>query len=313
MPLATPFTAHIDICNVCNFKCKFCFQADDEAIKSKGLKRGFMKYEIFCKICDDLSAFPEKLKKVKIGVLGEPTLHNQLPEMITYVKASNCADIVEMFTNASMLKPELCHKIVGAGLDRINISIEAVEDANYKEITQSNVNFKEIVKNVQYLYENRKQLKLYVKIADTGLSDEEKHKFYDIFGNICDEIFIEIVTPQWSESNKLGLKLAGIYGQEITRRKYVCPYIFMHMQFVYDGTIVICPIDWATSIPLGHVSADSIIDVWNGDLLRKNQILHLEKKRFEIPFCQNCSASETCCLDDLDDDAEEILQRILKR
>ena len=28
IPLKTPFSAHIDVCSLCNFKCSFCFQAD---------------------------------------------------------------------------------------------------------------------------------------------------------------------------------------------------------------------------------------------------------------------------------------------
>ena len=28
VPLQTPFSVHIDVCSLCNFKCSFCFQAD---------------------------------------------------------------------------------------------------------------------------------------------------------------------------------------------------------------------------------------------------------------------------------------------
>ena len=29
VPLSTPYSVHIDVCSVCNFKCSFCFQADE--------------------------------------------------------------------------------------------------------------------------------------------------------------------------------------------------------------------------------------------------------------------------------------------
>ena len=42
IPLKTPFSAHIDVASLCNFKCSFCFQADNVAMKKAGLKRDFM-------------------------------------------------------------------------------------------------------------------------------------------------------------------------------------------------------------------------------------------------------------------------------
>ncbi len=35
IPLQTPFSAHIDVCSLCNFKCSFCFQADTIGKKKK--------------------------------------------------------------------------------------------------------------------------------------------------------------------------------------------------------------------------------------------------------------------------------------
>ena len=35
VPLRTPFSAHIDVCSYCNFKCSFCFQADILGKKKK--------------------------------------------------------------------------------------------------------------------------------------------------------------------------------------------------------------------------------------------------------------------------------------
>ena len=54
VPLDSPFSAHIDVCSVCNFKCSFCFQADIEGMKEVGLKLGLMELELFKKIVDDL-------------------------------------------------------------------------------------------------------------------------------------------------------------------------------------------------------------------------------------------------------------------
>jgi len=65
VPLKTPFSVHIDVSSICNYRCSFCFQADNRAMKKVDLKRGKMSVEMFKKIVNDLAEFPEKIKKIK--------------------------------------------------------------------------------------------------------------------------------------------------------------------------------------------------------------------------------------------------------
>ena len=97
-------------------------------MKDVNLKRGFMGTALFQKIVDELGEFPTKIKKIKIGNHGEPTLHPDLAECIEYATKSEVADVVELFTNGSKLNPLLNSKIVESGLQRINISLEGLND-----------------------------------------------------------------------------------------------------------------------------------------------------------------------------------------
>ena len=54
VPLDTPFSVHIDICSLCNFKCTFCFQHDKKGMKESGVKWGMMEVSTFKKCVDDL-------------------------------------------------------------------------------------------------------------------------------------------------------------------------------------------------------------------------------------------------------------------
>jgi MoaA/NifB/PqqE/SkfB family radical SAM enzyme len=85
-----------------------------------------MKMELFKKTVDDLKEFPDKIKKIKIGNHGEPTMHPDLPKHVEYARKSGVADIVEIFTNGSKLNPKLNRELVDAGLQRINISLEGL-------------------------------------------------------------------------------------------------------------------------------------------------------------------------------------------
>jgi MoaA/NifB/PqqE/SkfB family radical SAM enzyme len=312
VPLTTPFSVHLDVCSLCNFKCKFCFQADEEAIRGKNLKRGLMDVALFKKIIDDLTQFPEKIKKVKIGLHGEPTMHPALPEMIGYLKSRDVTDIIEVFTNGSLLSPTLNRAMIEAGLSRFNISVEGLTSEKYLEIAHAKVDMQALVENVRDLYERRGDCRIYVKVVDDGLSEDDKRRFYELFGDICDEIFIEYLVPQWAETNKFEMETTGMYGQPVRRYKQVCPFLFMYLHFNFDGTASGCTLDWGKEVLIGDVTKESALAIWNGKRLRDLQIANLEKRRDEVPFCAKCMAPMVCCLEDLDGHTEAILQRMRK-
>lgn len=310
IPLDTPFSVHIDICSICNFKCTFCFQSNPEAMKEKGYKYGFMNLDLFKKIADDLVQFKHKIRKVKIGLHGEPTLHPELPKMISYMKSKNVTKVIELFTNGSLLNPEFNKEIIDAGLDRMNISVEGLTSEKYKEVTGTAVDMKKFIENIKNLYEVRKDCKIYIKIVDINLSKEDKAKFYDTFGDICDEMFIENVVPQWAEINKFDVDTTGMYGQKVDRYKEVCPFPFMYLHFNFDGATSPCTLDWGKQVLIGNVSKESAMEIWQGKSLKQLQIKMLEKKRDDIHFCAKCLAPVVCCLENLDDYAEILLKKI---
>jgi len=310
VPLETPYSVHIDVCSLCNFKCNFCFQADDDAINKKGLKRGLMDFKLFKKIIDDLTHFKDKLKKVKIGLHGEPTLHTLLPQMINYLNSQNVTEVIELFTNGSLLNPKLNKELIDAGLTRINISIEGLSSEKYKKITGVKIDMEEFVKNIKHLYDNRNDCRIYIKIVDIDMSEQDKDKFYNTFGDICDEIFIENVVPQWAETNKFELKTTGMYGQKINKYKHVCPFLFMYLHFNYDGTASGCTLDWGKEVLIGDIGRESALEIWQGDRLKDLQIAHLEKKRDRIQFCNECLAPMVCCLEDLDEYSDILLEKL---
>jgi len=325
LPLSTPFSAHIDVCSVCNFKCSFCFQADKQAMKDANLHLGLMDMELFTKIVDDLKEFDEPLKKVKIGNHGEPTLHHDLAKMVKYVSDAKVADIVEIFTNGTKLEPKLNLALVEAGLDRINISLEGLTNERYLQVTGAEVDFDEMIKNITHLYNNRGNLKIYIKIADQTspldkesdeifiLNEEERQYFFDTFGDICDEIYIEKIVPQWAETqadkqNKVSQ--TGMYDQVIKQHKDICPFTFMYLHFNFDGTTSPCTLDWPKKVIIGDSYKESAKEIWNGQKLRDLRIAMTRGDRDKINFCNNCSAPLVCVDEYLDPHKDKIYKAL---
>jgi radical SAM protein with 4Fe4S-binding SPASM domain len=329
VPLKTPISAHVDISSLCNYRCSFCFQADTQGMKDVGLKRGFMEFSMFKKIVDDFKDFPDKIKKIKIGNHGEPTLHSEVVKMVDYARKSDSADIIEMFTNGSKLTPELNEGLVKSGLQRINISLEGLSDERYLSVAGTKQVFQEIIDGVKSLYEiktrEKSELQIYVKIADQAhalkgdkdvkfnLSEQEKKYFFSTFTPICDEIFIEKVVPQWADTQldkQNDVTDTGMYGQKINQWKDSCPFIFMYMHFNCDGTVSPCTLDWPRKVVIGDVNKQSVSEIWNGDSLRELQVAMLAGQRKCVDLCATCSAPMVCVEEDLDNHVNRVVKAI---
>lgn len=329
VPLATPISVHIDVCSICNFKCSFCFQADVKGMKAVNLKRDYMPIELFKKIVDDLEQFPDRVKKIKIGNHGEPTLHPKLGEMVRYASEKGYAEVLEIFTNGSRLTPELNSSLVAGGLQRINISLEGLSDERYREVAGVKQSFSDIVAGVEDLFRKKTEagspLKIYVKIADEAhalkgdapkkftLDEREQKFFFKTFASICDEMFIEKVVPQWAETqldkqNEVGS--TGMYGQPTKEWKKVCPFTFMYLHFNCDGTVSPCTLDWPRKVVVGDSRKQTVKEIWQGERLRALQTDMLCGRRDEINFCKSCSAPMVCVEEDLDPHADALLEAV---
>ncbi|MBL8026566.1 MAG: radical SAM protein [Fibrobacteres bacterium] len=314
IPLEVPFTIFVDPSDACNFQCKFCPTGNREMLKGINRIPGIMDFDLYKKIVDDICEFPHPIKVLRLYKDGEPLMHPKFPEMIAYAKQKKCSIEVDTTTNASLLTPEKSRQLIDAGLDRINISVEGVSSEQYKQFSGYELDFEKYVENVRYFYENKKNCLVCVKICGDILSEEEKKKFLDTFGNISDRIFIEHIAPCWPNFELTDVKVnneQGIYGQPI-KEVMVCPYIFYSISINSDGKASLCFLDWARKLIVGDARTESIKEIWNGEKLYEYRKLHLEKRRKEHPVCGVCGQLTHCLPDDIDQYSEMLLEKISK-
>ena len=265
IPLQTPFIINIDPADICNFQCKFCPTGDRELMKSiPGRNHGLMDWNLYTKIIDDIATFENRVKVIRLYKDGEPLLNPRFADMVRYAKESGCCDRVDTTTNASLLTREISDQIISAGLDRINISIEGVSEEQYKSFSNYSIHYNNLIDNIRYLYENKTNLEMIVKVNGDILSEIEKQKFLDTFGNITDGIYIESIMDCWPtfEQSKVSVnENRGIYGQEI-KEVLTCPYVFYSFAINSDGTVSLCFLDWHRKLRMGDAKRESLKESW---------------------------------------------------
>lgn len=313
IPLSTPFVLFVDPTSTCNFRCKFCPTGDRQLIKDTGRWQGTMKFDLYIKIIDDLKEFDRPLKVLRLYKEGEPLLNPHLPDMIMYAKRSGMADYIDTTTNGSLLTNDLSLRLVEAGLDRINISVDAMSDEQFLAFTKTKVNFENYVDNIRFLYDNRQQCEICVKIAGDYLSDEEKRCFFDVFGDISDRIFIENTAPCWPEfdvEQRTGVTIRkGIYDNPLSVVN-TCPYIFYSMSVNSDGSVSLCFLDWARKLIIGDVRTQSLHDIWFGNILFNHQITNLKGGRIKSPVCSSCGQLSHCLPDNIDPYSDMLIEKM---
>lgn len=316
IPLDTPFTLFITPSQLCNFKCNYCTQSLSIGEKNKiGFKHQLLDYKTFLAIAKQAADFPDKFKRVLLTGLGEPLMNPNISEMVSELVDLNIADKYEIFTNASLLTPELSKRLIAAGLTYLRISIQGLSDDKYKSITGTKIKFTDLINNIKYFYNNRNNCKVYIKIIDSLLLDEsDKQKFFELFGNICDNIFIEhLLNAQPSMTNHYNDQVGNsvtFYGDESAHRE-VCPYIFYTLQTDACGNVFPCPpLGLPLNFSLGNIMNLSLKEIWNGEKLKSLRILHLKKCRNINPVCGKCSCYKafTPESDNIDNDSDRIIK-----
>lgn len=315
IPLETPFLLYVDPSSACNFRCQFCPTGHKDLVRASQYKRSVMGMDLFEKLLRDLGAFPQPLRVMRMNKIGEPLLNKNLPAMIALAKQSGHVRNIDLATNAALFSQDLLARLVEAGLDRLNISLEGINREQYREHAKVDIDFDHLVEMIRWLYPNRGNCEVTIKIPGNYLSEEDRKKFFDLFGDWCDRIFVEELSPIWPEfdvAQRAGVTVQereGQYRQPLLD-KDVCTYIFYAMAVNADGTVSACCPDWDQKLVLGDLKTQTLAEVWNSEAMRALQLQHLRGQRRENPVCRNCGHIRHAQVDNIDAHREYLLRRV---
>ncbi|MBR6114423.1 MAG: radical SAM protein [Oscillospiraceae bacterium] len=317
LPLRTPFVVHIDPCDTCNFRCKFCPSGDTALMKStKGRGHGPMDYTMFCRIIDELGEFPDPIRVVRLYKEGEPLVNARFADMVRYAKSSGHVLRVDTTTNGSLLTRERSLAIIDAGLDRINISVEGMNAEQYRDFSGYRLDFGQFTDNIAFFYEHRQQCEVNIKINGDTLTPGQEEEFYRVFGDISDGISVERTIEYWPKYKQMRVDFdedVSILGGS-AREVQVCPYVFYEMCVNSDGTYSLCRFDWNHAMLLDrHVGPPPTPKkIWDSIVLWQFQQQFLRRQRLlmTVLSCPKCGVLKQGVPEDLDEFADEILDRM---
>lgn len=314
LPLDTPYVVQIFPVYACNFKCNYCIFPIEKANRHFISDKVVMDFDLYKKCIDDISEFPDKLKVLRFVGIGEPLIHKKIAGMIEYAVANDVSNIYELLTNGLLLTPKMSDSLISAGLSRLVVSLQGTTREKYKEVCGTNIDFHNFIENLRYFYNNKCHTKVYIKIIDCALDNEDdEQRFYDMFGNVCDTMAIEHAVPIHAgvdyenvlkekdiEVTQFGLPLSEVR---------VCPQPFFTLQINPDGKIVPC---YSFEYPgiMGDANIQSVTQIWNGYHFQQFRRRMLAETKNNNDVCANCNIIKYRVFseDDLNKDAERLIK-----
>jgi sulfatase maturation enzyme AslB (radical SAM superfamily) len=263
-----PEIVQIEATNICNAKCTFCPRDDMRR------RQGIMDMALFTKIVDECAGLG--IGHVRMHNYGEAFVDRRLPEKIAYAKSKGVPE-VGVITNGSLLGPDVAKAVIEAGLDAINISLDAAGKETF-EATRLGLKYDKVIANVESLVRVRRELgrtrpKLILSFVRQDNSAEEQ-AFIDHWSAVADKIHVTEL-HNWAGTLKRRAEV-----------NFPCYRQWLTFTVLWDGRVSLCCADLDGHVVLGDLNTQAIADIWNGDAYRRVRREQLERGGPAI--CRNC-------------------------
>lgn len=252
-----PQIVQIETTNICNARCVFCPR--DRMQRPLGV----MEETLFRKIVDECAALG--IRHLRLHNFGEPFVDRSLVERIAYAKRADIPE-VGLITNGSLMTADAARGVVEAGLDAINISVDASGRETF-ERTRVGLAYDKVLANIEHLVRVRAALgrhrpRLILSFVRQHDSEDER-AFVARWSGIADKVHI---TNLHNWAGTLRHSAAG---------RFPCYRPWLTFTVLWDGRVALCCADFDGTVVLGDMKTASLTDIWNSEAYRRVRREHL--------------------------------------
>ncbi len=278
-----PIVFQIELTNHCPMNCIMCPR---QYMKRK---LGYISFDLFKKVVDQVKVYDEQ---INLYHFGDPLMHPQAAELIKYCHEKGIK--VNCSVNPTLLTKDISKKIIDAGLNKLFISLDSIDNESYKKIRGSMADYDKAVNNITYLLDlkaKRNSNIPHITISliymnSTKNSVEAFKRKWQQQG--VDEICIKPFTG-------FGLKSLLEYADNSSierienKAPYPCFRPWRSITVLWDGRVVPCCYDYDSKYVIGDLNKESLDEIWNGRRMRELRRQHILNDFSENILCGSCN------------------------
>ena len=261
-----PSRLWIETTSRCNLACGLCINKDIPASQKKD-----MDFTLYKKIIDEAAG---AVYDVNLFHRGEPLLHPQISDMISYAKMKNIR--TRLHTNATLLDRNLSRDIILAGLDMISFSFDGYTRKEYEK-NREGADYESTLENIKGFLKTKKelgsrkpstviQIMEYDSGKETGERMQQKYRFLKHFKNYPPDRIITRRPHNWGGL----LDDCGPDPDSLSvDNKHVCTFPWYSLTVFFDGKVYPCPQDFMGRMPIDDLNKNSIMEIFNGPEIRE--------------------------------------------
>ena len=274
--------AVIEICGSCNYSCTFCPHSFEEG-REKSFRR-MMNYDMFISMLDQLQ--DSECEEIYLEGSGEPTMNKKLPD---FVKAGSDRGFKMSFiTNGFWFKDDLMKRTIDAGMHFARVSVTGYNPKLYREQMSKDA-FYEVMDNTNAAIEYGGNMGSYHLILDNNNIDYECSEY---IGNWIRHV-PGVKASIWKQHNWSGqLDVNWRKGRKRSCGRPFSPDLIVRAggNNGLQGAVVPCcmVLGQDSKAVLGHLSHQSIEEVWYGDEYNNLRKAHEMHDFDSIDYCKDC-------------------------
>lgn len=288
---AAPFAISIEPTTNCNLSCAECPTGNNSLTRHLGN----MNIDTFQKIIDLVY---KKTFYLNLYLQGEPFIHPQLTEMISYAIKKKM--FVCVSTNGHFLDEVTCDKLVKTGIQKIIISVDGATNETYNKYRKSG-NLTIVTTGIKILSESKIKQKTNLPLIVIQML-VNKYNEHEIKA-------VKHLTKS-NGANRLELKSMQIYNDSsflsdnIKYNRYVknqsgelilkkvlqnkCKRLWTNAVFTWEGNLIPCCYDKNANYIIGNIKDSDFENLWKNQKINsfRNKVLNNRKN---IDICCNCT------------------------
>ena len=294
-----PYRLTVDIGNICNLRCPLCPTGRGD----KGASKGFMKFQEFKHIIDELGMF---LTHLELHNWGEPLLNGELVDMVRYSKDMHIPTVIS--TNLNILDKKTAEALISTRIDKILISCDGTSQEVYGRYRVGG-DFNKVMSNIHLLLDAKKKLKndytsLRLLFHVFKHNEHEIENIKELAKNLNVDLLIDTMRTDMGkeifekvedaiERDKAWIpenpKYSNYNLNEKDKKRYVaCSQLWKMAMINWDGSVLPCCHIYGEQYAFGNIFKQKFFSIWNNEkyVLARKEILNKIEKSPTI--CHTC-------------------------